>query len=203
MNPIQPTNDDHSFELLEQYKYLRVVDVCDAMDGIGYFDIGLMSPNVRPLWSGMKFWGIAFTIRCIPANRPMWRLNTTEEIVHAHGIWFKEVGHRRVLPGYRRTYAAKDPHLCPRSRSHHHSGTYRSSGDPDARGMRRGAGPSRRPRGMRRRRGGGRAPGDRRRDRRACPCHSVGRYARPAQAIRALRYAIRRNRGLRNCGGVL
>jgi len=92
MNPIQPTNDDHSFELLKQYKYLRVVDVCDAMDGIGYFDIGLMSPEVRPLWSGMKFWGIAFTIRCVPANRPMWPLNTTEEIVHAHGIWFKKVG---------------------------------------------------------------------------------------------------------------
>lgn len=93
MNPIRPTSDTDPFELLKWYKYLRVVDVCDAMDGIGYFDIGLMSPEVRPLWPGMKFWGVAFTIRCVPANRPMWRLNTTEEIVHAHGIWFKEVGH--------------------------------------------------------------------------------------------------------------
>lgn len=82
-----------SFDLLKQFKYLRVVDVCDAMDGIGYFDVGLMSPDVRPLWSGMKFWGVAFTMRCVPANRPMWKLNTTEDIVNAHGIWFKEVGH--------------------------------------------------------------------------------------------------------------
>lgn len=92
------------FELIKLYKYLRVVDVCDAMDGIGYFDIGLMDPNIRPLWHGIKFWGVAFTIRCVPANRPMWKLNTTEEIVNAHGIWFKEVGnisiHGKIRPGH-------------------------------------------------------------------------------------------------------
>ncbi len=81
------------FELRKLYKHLRVVDVCDAMDGIGYFDIGLMDPAVRPLWPGMKFWGVALTMRCVPANRPMWPLETTEDIVNAHGIWFKEVGH--------------------------------------------------------------------------------------------------------------
>ncbi|MDP6775901.1 MAG: RraA family protein [Candidatus Latescibacteria bacterium] len=70
-----------------------MVDVVDAMDGIGYFNIGLMDPQVRPLWSGMKFWGVAFTVRCVPANQPMWPLETTEEIVGAHGIWFKETGH--------------------------------------------------------------------------------------------------------------
>ena len=80
------------FELRKLYRYLRVVDVCDALDGIGYFDLTLMSPEVRPLWLGMKFWGVAVTMRCVPANRPMWKLDTTEEIVDAHGIWFKEVG---------------------------------------------------------------------------------------------------------------
>lgn len=81
------------FELRKLFRYLRVVDVCDAMDGLGYFDIGLMSPEVRPLWPGMKFWGVALTIRCVPANRPMWPLSTTEEIVNAHGLWFQKVGH--------------------------------------------------------------------------------------------------------------
>jgi regulator of RNase E activity RraA len=80
------------FEVRKLYEYLRVVDVCDALDGIGYFDLTLMSPEIRPLWPGMKFWGVALTMRCVPANRPMWKLNTTEEIVDAHGIWFKEVG---------------------------------------------------------------------------------------------------------------
>ncbi|MBC7236859.1 MAG: RraA family protein [Chloroflexi bacterium] len=81
-----------TYALLPRYKYLRVVDVADAMDGLGYFDIGLMDPDVRPLWLGMKWWGVAVTLRCVPSNRPMWPLETTEDIVNAHGIWFKEVG---------------------------------------------------------------------------------------------------------------
>src|SRR5690606_4835515 len=72
------------------YQHLRVCDVADALDGIGYFNIGLMDPEVRPLWSGMKFWGEAATIRCVPSNRPMWKLDTTEDIVAAHGRWFAE-----------------------------------------------------------------------------------------------------------------
>jgi regulator of RNase E activity RraA len=74
------------------------------MDGIGYFDIGLMSPEIRPLWSGMKFWGPALTIRCVPANRPMWPLESTEDIVNAHGKWFEQVPnvgvHDRIKPGH-------------------------------------------------------------------------------------------------------
>lgn len=81
------------FEVCRLYRYLRVADVSDAMDGIGYFDIGLMSPEIRPLWPGMKFWGVALTIRCVPAHRPMWRLGSTEEILKAHSLWFQEVGH--------------------------------------------------------------------------------------------------------------
>lgn len=78
--------------LARLYKYLRVVDVADAMDGIGYFDIGLMSRDIRPMWPGMRFWGDAATMRCVPANRPMWKLDSTADIVDAHRIWFEEVG---------------------------------------------------------------------------------------------------------------
>jgi len=81
------------FEIVKLYRYLRVVDVCDSLDGIGYFDFGLMDTEIRPLWAGMKFWGPALTIRCVPSNRPMWKLESTEDIVNAHGIWFAEVPH--------------------------------------------------------------------------------------------------------------
>jgi 4-hydroxy-4-methyl-2-oxoglutarate aldolase len=81
------------FKVRKLYRYLRVVDVCDALDGIGYFNIGLMSPELRPLWPGMKFWGVALTQRCVPSNRPMWKLDTTQEIVDTHRIWYAEVGH--------------------------------------------------------------------------------------------------------------
>jgi regulator of RNase E activity RraA len=91
-------------KLRKLYQYLRVADVSDALDGIGYFDMCLMDPEIRPLWSGLKFWGHALTVRCVPANRPMWKLNSTEEIVAAHGIWFKEVGNVRfndlIEPGH-------------------------------------------------------------------------------------------------------
>lgn len=92
------------FTVAKLYRYLRVVDVCDALDGIGYFNLTLMSPEVRPLWLGMRFWGPALTVRCVPANRPMWKLSTTREIVDAHGIWFAEVGdtdiHDLIEPGH-------------------------------------------------------------------------------------------------------
>jgi 4-hydroxy-4-methyl-2-oxoglutarate aldolase len=84
--------DTDPFIVNKLYKHLRVVDVVDALDGIGYFNLTLMDTDVRPLWEGMKFWGPAFTLRCVPANRPMWKLETTDEIVRAHGIWFDEVG---------------------------------------------------------------------------------------------------------------
>jgi 4-hydroxy-4-methyl-2-oxoglutarate aldolase len=80
------------------YQPLRVCDVADALDGIGYFSIGLMDREVRPIWPGMKFWGEAVTIRCVPANKPMWKLDSTEDIVDAHRIWFKENPPAR-LPG--------------------------------------------------------------------------------------------------------
>lgn len=89
---MSPDSLPDPFDLRKLYKPLRVVDVCDAMDGIGYFDSGLMDAAIRPLWLGMKFWGVALTIRCVPANRPMWKLNSTPDIVNAHGIWFNEVG---------------------------------------------------------------------------------------------------------------
>jgi 4-hydroxy-4-methyl-2-oxoglutarate aldolase len=72
------------------YQYLRVTDVTDALDGIGYFNIGLMDREVRPLWQGMKFWGEAATIRAVPSNKPMWKLETTQDIVEAHRIWFEK-----------------------------------------------------------------------------------------------------------------
>jgi 4-hydroxy-4-methyl-2-oxoglutarate aldolase len=84
------------FEVVKLYKYLRIADVSDAMDGIGHFDMGLMSPEIRPLWSDMKFWGVALTLRCVPANRPMWKLNTTEEIVRDNALWFEQMPNMRV-----------------------------------------------------------------------------------------------------------
>src|SRR5947199_3922025 len=105
MQPEMSTESQRDpFQIRDLYKYLRVVDVCDALDGIGYFDLTLMDPAVRPLWPGMRFWGVALTLRCVPSNRPMWKLQSTEEIVDAHRHWFDEVGNvgtrGRIRPGH-------------------------------------------------------------------------------------------------------
>jgi regulator of RNase E activity RraA len=86
--------DQDPYHLRRYFEPLRVVDVADAMDGIGYFNIGLVSPEIRPLWLGMKFWGPAVTQRCVPANKPMWKLETTQDVVEAHRIWFEKMGHK-------------------------------------------------------------------------------------------------------------
>ena len=83
-------------DLNSLYRHLRVCDVADALDGIGYFNLTLMSPDVRPLWSGMRFWGQAATIRCVPSNKPMWKLDSTQDIVEAHRIWFERYGHMNL-----------------------------------------------------------------------------------------------------------
>lgn len=92
MNASATTTKTDPFEIRKLFEPLRIVDVCDALDGIGYFNVGLVSPEIRPLWLGMKFWGAAFTLRCVPSNKPMWKLDTTDEVVRAHGIWFDKMG---------------------------------------------------------------------------------------------------------------
>ena len=76
-------------DLNSLYRYLRVCDVADALDGIGYFNLTLMARDIRPLWAGMKFWGHAATIRAVPSNKPMWILDSTQDIVEAHRVWFE------------------------------------------------------------------------------------------------------------------
>jgi regulator of RNase E activity RraA len=34
------------------------------------------------------------TQRSVPSNKPMWQLNTTDDIVAAHRIWFEKYGHK-------------------------------------------------------------------------------------------------------------
>jgi hypothetical protein len=62
----------------------------------------IVIPAILCVVSGLI--GAALTVRCVPANRPMWKLNTTEEIVGAHGAWFKEMGSVRfnhlIQPGH-------------------------------------------------------------------------------------------------------
>ena len=63
--------------LLELYRGARVADVVDGMATVGYTGIGVMNPEIAPLWKDVKdmshrFSGIAVTVRYGPTNRPMY-----------------------------------------------------------------------------------------------------------------------------------
>ena len=62
--------------LLELYRGARVTDVVDGLVTVGYMDIGVMDPEIAPLWRDVetmdhRFAGIAVTARYGPTNRPM------------------------------------------------------------------------------------------------------------------------------------
>lgn len=61
-------------EILKLYEGLRVADVTDGMDKAGLKNIGLMSPEIKPLWKDTEHYthriiGIAVTARYVPTNK--------------------------------------------------------------------------------------------------------------------------------------
>ena len=57
--------DQKRKEVLALYNDLRVCDVRDAMDALGYFHNGSLNPQIRPLWR-TRAYGFARTVRFLP-----------------------------------------------------------------------------------------------------------------------------------------
>ena len=55
--------------LLERYRAVRLPDVSDALDCLGFADRYIMSPRMRPMWEGIKFAGSAHTVKLLPSKR--------------------------------------------------------------------------------------------------------------------------------------
>jgi 4-hydroxy-4-methyl-2-oxoglutarate aldolase len=69
----------HSLEedrkVLQAFDGLRVADVSDGMDFVGLQDIGLVNPEIHPLWKDTvtyshRIIGIAVTVRYVPTQQP-------------------------------------------------------------------------------------------------------------------------------------
>jgi regulator of RNase E activity RraA len=83
-------------KILALFEGLRVADVSDGMDRAGLQNIGLMSPEIRPLWRDTKrfahrFVGIAVTARYVPTNKPPAGRRSTEEFDRWVGAWYSEL----------------------------------------------------------------------------------------------------------------
>jgi 4-hydroxy-4-methyl-2-oxoglutarate aldolase len=70
--PLYSQADDQ--KILALFKGLRVADVVDGLDAVGLQDVGLMDPEIHPLWRDTetfrhRFVGIAVTARYVPTQR--------------------------------------------------------------------------------------------------------------------------------------
>lgn len=82
--------------LLELFKGLRVADVADGMDAVGLQNIGLMDPDIHPLWRDTtrfthRFVGIAVTARYVPTQKPPAGSRSTEDYDRWAGDWYERL----------------------------------------------------------------------------------------------------------------
>lgn len=90
-------------EILEMFKGLRVADVCDGMDAFGFHNIGLMDPEIHPLWKDAekfshRILGIAITVRYVPTNEPLPGRMPEEEFDNWVSNWYNELSPEPFLP---------------------------------------------------------------------------------------------------------
>lgn len=95
---------DHkeNLELIELFKGLRVTDVRDGMDWMGYHHYGTVDASIRPLFRTCAI-GIARTARYLPYEGPVPRCATPEEYSEWVGYYYREVCYdpwaQDIIPG--------------------------------------------------------------------------------------------------------
>jgi regulator of RNase E activity RraA len=89
---VYPESEDQ--KLLALFEGLRVADVTDGMDAMGLQNVGLMDPEIHPVWKDAKtfrhrFIGIAVTARYVPTQRPpAGKRPTTKEYDDWSAHWY-------------------------------------------------------------------------------------------------------------------
>jgi 4-hydroxy-4-methyl-2-oxoglutarate aldolase len=89
-------SEEEDRKLLTLFDGLRVADVTDGMDAVGLQNVGLMDPEIRPLWKDAKtfrhrFIGIAVTARYVPTNRAQAGKRPTKEYDDWAGDWYDKL----------------------------------------------------------------------------------------------------------------
>jgi len=88
--------EEQDREILELFAGLRVADVTDGVDAVGLPNVGLMDPEIHPLWKDAKafthrFTGIAVTARYVPTQRAWAGRLPAEEYDAWVGKWYNEL----------------------------------------------------------------------------------------------------------------
>ena len=79
--------------VLSRFQGLRVADVSDGMDRAGLKNVGLVSPEIAPLWRdfdkyGHRIVGIAVTARYVPTNQPHQEPENDQQFSQWLGQWY-------------------------------------------------------------------------------------------------------------------
>jgi regulator of RNase E activity RraA len=90
--------------ILKAFEGLRVADITDGMDFVGLQNVGLMDPEIHPLWKDAqtfdhRFIGIAVTVRYVPTQRPAAGGGRSYEDFRAwEGKWYNELSPEPFMP---------------------------------------------------------------------------------------------------------
>jgi len=90
-------------QILKLFKGLRLSDVVDGMDKVGLKNIGLMSPDIKPLWRDTKHFthciaGTAVTARYVPTNKPHNSEMDTKSFNAWYDKWYGTISAERFVP---------------------------------------------------------------------------------------------------------
>ncbi|MBN2182353.1 MAG: RraA family protein [Sedimentisphaerales bacterium] len=90
-------------QILKLFEGLRVADVSDGMDKAGLSNIGLMSPEIYPLWKDTqnythRFIGVAVTVRYVPTNKPPAPRMETGEFDNWVSNWYNNISSEPFVP---------------------------------------------------------------------------------------------------------
>jgi regulator of RNase E activity RraA len=83
--------------ILTLFEGLRVADVTDGMDAVGLQNVGLMDPEIHPLWKDVQAFahriiGVAVTARYVPTSRgPAGRMSSVEDYDKWAGSWYNQL----------------------------------------------------------------------------------------------------------------
>ncbi len=94
---------DEDRAVLRLFDGLRVADVSDGMDQAGLANVGLVSPDVGPLWRDTQHYthrivGIAVTARYVPSNEPQTGPLSTDEFNRWMGAFYNDKSSEPFVP---------------------------------------------------------------------------------------------------------
>ncbi|MBN2019705.1 MAG: hypothetical protein JW749_05715 [Sedimentisphaerales bacterium] len=96
-------SDEEDEQTLKLFEGLRVADVTDGLDKVGLRNIGLMSPEIKPLWRDTGHFthcisGIAVTARYVPTNKAPATETQTKAFNAWYDKWYSTVSAERFVP---------------------------------------------------------------------------------------------------------